>query len=83
MWSEILYRRDCWDRSLKEMMYKEFTVQGKYKWLDLLPRVINFYNNRVHRTTGMKPSDVQKKDEIYSLENIYLHEKREILFTKV
>jgi hypothetical protein len=70
------------NRSLKEIMYKEFTVQGKYKWLDLLPRVVNFYNNRVHRTTGMKPSDVQKKDEIYLLKNIYLKEKREKIIPK-
>jgi len=59
------------NRTLKEIMYKEFTVHGSYKWLNLLPKVVSFYNNRVHRTIGMKPADVRKKDEKYLLKNIY------------
>jgi hypothetical protein len=64
------------NRTLKEIMYREFTVQGSYKWLNLLSRVVQFYNNRKHRTIGMKPADVQKKDEKYLLDNVYKTEKR-------
>jgi hypothetical protein len=64
------------NRSLKEIMYREFTVRGNHKWLNLLNRVVETYNNRVHRTIDMKPADVKKKDEKYLLENVYKMEKR-------
>ncbi|MEY2831112.1 MAG: hypothetical protein RLZZ574_370 [Cyanobacteriota bacterium] len=64
------------NRTLKEMMYREFTVQGSYKWLDLLPRIVILYNNRKHRTIGMKPADVKKRDEKYLLKNVYETNRR-------
>jgi hypothetical protein len=59
------------NRSLKEIMYKEFTVQGNHKWLNILPKVVNFYNHRPHRTIRMSPADVRKEDEDYLLNSIY------------
>lgn len=70
------------NRTLKEIMYREFTVQGNYKWLNLLPNIVNLYNNRVHRTIGMKPADVRKKDEKYLLDNIYKIEPRKKVVPK-
>jgi len=35
-----------------------FTLNGNYKWLDLLPRLVLNYNARKHRTIGMRPVDV-------------------------
>lgn len=52
-----------WNRSLKGWMWREFTVQGSYKWLDLVPKLVEKYNNKVHRTIGMKPKNVRKKHE--------------------
>ena len=49
------------NRTLKERMYKEFTAQGTYQWLTILPRIVKAYNNSVHRTIGMKPKDVKQK----------------------
>ena len=49
------------NRSLKEKMWKQFTAQGNYQWLKLLPRIVKAYNNSVHRTIGMKPKDVREK----------------------
>lgn len=52
------------NRTIKGWMYKEFAAQGNYKWLKLLPDLINKYNNSVHRTIAMRPIDVDKlRDE--------------------
>ena len=48
------------NRTLKEWMYKEFTKTNNTKWLKLLPKLIDRYNNRVHTTTKVKPIDAYK-----------------------
>ncbi|XP_018300806.1 uncharacterized protein [Mycetomoellerius zeteki] len=35
-----------------------FTLNGNYKWVDELPRLVSDYNARKHRTNGMRPADV-------------------------
>ncbi|XP_024867583.1 uncharacterized protein LOC112451907 [Temnothorax curvispinosus] len=35
-----------------------FTLNGNYKWVDALPRLVSDYNARKHRTIGMQPVDV-------------------------
>lgn len=59
------------NRTLKAIMWKRFSFQGSYKWLDWLPEVAREYNNRVHTTIGMKPADVTKKDEKRLLTTVY------------
>lgn len=49
------------NRTLKQRMWKEFTTQGSYEWLNILQDIVNKYNNSVHRTIGMKPRDVKQK----------------------
>lgn len=51
------------NRTLKSWMYREFEVQGNYKWIALLPVLLTNYNNRVHRSIGMRPKDVKKRHE--------------------
>lgn len=51
------------NRTLKSMMWKQFTFQRNNKWLDLLPQLVSRYNNTVHSTIGYKPKDVTKKNE--------------------
>lgn len=43
------------NRRLKMRMYRAFREQGHYRWLTLLPELMNAYNNSVHRSTAMKP----------------------------
>jgi len=43
---------------LKDDMWKMFTLNGNYKWIDLLPRLVSNYNARKHWTIGMRPVDV-------------------------
>jgi hypothetical protein len=46
------------NRTLKNDMWKMFTLNGNYKWVDALPRLVSDYNARKHRTIGMRPVDV-------------------------
>ncbi|KAK9754550.1 hypothetical protein QE152_g1129 [Popillia japonica] len=62
---------ECVIRTIKEKLYKEFSLQGSYKWLDILPRVIDEYNNTLHRTVRMKPRDVTHDKEKQLLETVY------------
>lgn len=52
------------NRTLKSAMYKTFSERGSYVWHDILPRLIKKYNNTKHRTIGMKPSQVNKANEL-------------------
>lgn len=51
------------NRTLKNKMWKKFSFNGSYKWLNLLSKLVDEYNNTVHRTIGMKPIDVDKTAE--------------------
>ncbi|KYN18430.1 hypothetical protein ALC57_09260 [Trachymyrmex cornetzi] len=39
-------------------MWKQFTHNGNYKWIVILPRLVSNYNARKHRTISMRPVDV-------------------------
>jgi len=43
------------NRTLKNNMWKIFTLYGNYKWIDALPSLVSDYNARKHRTIGMRP----------------------------
>lgn len=46
-------------RTLKNKLYKYFSLVGNYKWLGKpLENVVTSYNNTVHRSTRYKPVDV-------------------------
>ena len=43
---------EWFNRTLKRMMWKEFSYQGTYKWIN--QDLTNKYNNRLHKTMRMK-----------------------------
>ena len=45
-------------RTLKSKIFKNMTAYSKNVYFDALDDIVNEYNNRVHRTTKMKPIDV-------------------------
>ena len=51
------------NRTLKNEMWKKLNLRGNYKWLDILPDLLTAYNERKHRTTGMKPKGMTKSNE--------------------
>lgn len=70
------------NRTLKGMLWKEFSMQGSYKWLKILPEIASKYNNKVHSTIQMKPSSVGPHNEKQLLKNVYNNIKLSNLLTK-
>lgn len=46
------------NRTLKSNMWKLFSLNGHYKWIDALSLLVAEYNARKHRTINMRPVDV-------------------------
>ena len=63
------------NRSLRELMMKEFVKNDNTVWYNILPELIKIYNNRYHSTIKMKPIEVDKNNEKYIKENIYTYNK--------
>lgn len=62
-------------RTIKEKIFKSFSLNGTYRWLDILPTIIHEYNNVKHRTINMKPNEVNESNEQLLLKNRYNHIK--------
>ena len=51
------------NRTLKQEMWREFTLRGSYKWIDILDRLLEKYNDTKHRTIKMKPNQVTRENQ--------------------
>ena len=51
------------NKSLREIMMKEFIKNNNTIWYNILKNLIKTYNNRYHHTIKMKPIDVNKSNE--------------------
>ena len=58
------------NRSLRELMMKEFVKNNNTVYYNILPKLIKIYNNRYHSTIKMSPIKVDKNNEKYIKENI-------------
>ena len=63
------------NKSLRELMMKEFVKNNNTVWYNILPKLIKIYNNRYHSTIKMKPVEVNKNNEKYIKENIHTYNK--------
>ena len=63
------------NRSLRELIVKEFVKNNNTIWYNILPKLIKIYNNRFHSIIKMKPIQVNKNNEKYIKENIYTYNK--------
>jgi len=45
-------------RTIRDRLYKYFTYRNKYRYIDVLPKFVNAYNDTVHSTTGKAASRV-------------------------
>ena len=50
------------NRTFKEKMWKEFSFNGSYKWINIYKKLLYDYNHSYHRTIKCKPADVNKKN---------------------
>ena len=64
------------NRTLKGEMWRLFTELGNFKWLKILPELITKYNQKKHRTIGVRPVDVTKKNEKNILKKIVSSRKK-------
>ncbi|XP_058810433.1 uncharacterized protein LOC131675465 [Phymastichus coffea] len=53
----------------KEFYNIKFLLRGNHKWVDILPKLTAAYNNRKHRTIGMKPIQVTTVNQAQVLRN--------------
>lgn len=60
-----------WNRTLKTWLWKEFSMNGNYRWINIIDELCDFYNRRVHSTIKMRPIDVNKMNEKKLLEEVY------------
>ena len=65
------------NRTLKNMMYIEFSIQGSYKYLEILPQLLDRYNHSFHRTIQCAPVEVTEENEDLILEHINQNTDRE------
>ena len=59
------------NRSLRELMMKEFVKNNNTVWYNILPELIKKYNNRYHHTIKMRPIDVNKTNEKHIKNTVY------------
>ena len=53
------------NRSLRELLMKQFVKNNNTVWYNILPKLIKTYNNRYHSTIKIKPIEVNKSNEKY------------------
>ena len=61
-----------WIRTMKEKIWKYFTDNNTYNYMDVLPDLVKDYNNTVHLSTKLTPIDAsKKKNELTVWRNLY------------
>lgn len=71
------------NRTIKGKMYKLFTRSGSHRYIEFLPSIIKTYNDTVHRSIQMKPSEVTHDNEKKVFKVLYgFKDKRQYLLQK-
>lgn len=71
------------NRTLKTKMFKYFTHANTYRYFDVLNDFMYAYNNSIHRTIKMKPSQVNDGNILQVYENTYEADKKKYKYTKI
>jgi len=45
-------------------MYKKFKENGNRIWIEDLPELLDFYNNKIHRTIGITPAETSENAKL-------------------
>jgi hypothetical protein len=57
------------NRTIKNWMYKKFTERGNRIWIDILPELIDKYNNKIHRSIKVSPKEASDNPDIINERN--------------
>ena len=61
-----------WNRTIKTKKWKQFSVQGSTQYLDILPKILEKFNNTKHSSIKMTPAEAsKKKNEVVAYFNLY------------
>jgi flagellar hook-basal body complex protein FliE len=58
------------NRTLKTNMWKQFTEKQSEKWVELLPELLDEYNNKTHSTIKMTPTEASTKKKEKELKDV-------------
>ena len=58
-----------WNRMMKNIMWKYFTANNTQKYIDVLPDMVEKYNNTYHRLIKLKPTDPRKPANYIHINN--------------
>lgn len=56
------------NRTIKDFIFRYFTSHNTKKWINIIPKFLDMYNNRIHSTIKMTPTEASNKeneDEVY------------------
>ena len=59
------------NRTVKTRIWTYFSAQNTKRYIDVLPGIVESYNHSHHRSIGMAPADVKKKDEDKIWQRLY------------
>ena len=59
------------NRTLKNRMWKYFTAKNTFKYVDILDDLVKAYNRSHHRSIGMTPYDVTRKNSLEVWQRLY------------
>ena len=61
-----------WNRTIKRNMWKYFTANNTYKYLDILPALVDKYNNTYHHSIKCSPKEaLDSKNYIHVFKALY------------
>jgi hypothetical protein len=60
-----------WNRTLKTKMWRYFTHAATQRYLDVLPALVESYNNSYHRSIKMTPNQVTAQNEVEVRKRLY------------
>lgn len=52
-----------WNRTIKSKIWKRFSLNGKYNWINDIQNIVKEYNETPHSVTKMKPIDINENNE--------------------
>ena len=59
------------NRTLKTRMWRYFTAQNTRRYLEVLPDLLNSYNNSYHKSIKMTPQEVTSENAVQVFRNLY------------
>lgn len=58
-------------RTIKSRIYRYFTAKNTRRYIDILDKIVNSYNNSYHRSIKMKPVEVTDENALQVKANLY------------